>query len=821
MECFQAHYLEEEPEEQHPVEQPNEEDHHNAEQGGPIPDDPNNDPDDPNNDPDDSDGNENEDESSASEDSEDDNVHEVGRLVNHRLDMHVPLIQNLTKGEIICLELASAVRHKKTFESLIDQFKNLNVLFGPNCFPESKTKLWAIILLNKAGIKMHVYCGSYDCRRYIGRRDRMNDIVRCRCGYNIAVNKARFFITLDLKTQLMYFLGIPLIWEKLQYPQTRQKLSPTAIEDVLDGALYQRLKAPGGPLSNPNNFSCILNTDGCNPTKRGSLKMYPVFIRINELPPEMRQKLHFPVAIYIDHVEPNIQTLMKPIVKQLHRLATRGIDWKPDGVNEINSKLITLGFNVDSPVRCQMLNMAKWDSRAFGCTYCTHQGVRVAGSQRYPEVNLQGIPPFQDRTHDGMIASMIQAQRDDNIEDSQGHKGPTVLMLLEHLDLRDGQAVDDLHQDHEGAAQDITELLLTTPEARIDARMAYETLVQAINAKLLKIKTPSRVSRKPRSILKRGNYNGSEWRNWLIFYAIPCLLGLIKPEYLDILASLSHACYLLSQDSIEPEEVNAAERLLLRVATSFERKFGVGRLKYNLHVTTKHKATCTRTLGSPWSYSTYNFESLNRQIIAKVTSPKGAAMQVVTRVLLQMMVYAAQYDERLSEEVRLRVEDILNPYQLKRIRRIGPHMHLVGRGDQRAPNIEEAAILARENIIARNIVVYKSFLKGNTRYRSFGAQNQEIKSDDSFIYTFQDTFCTIRTICSFMNDNGEERYGAFVTEHDVDRHVPVVRHILILQNANADIHHFISLEQVRCPAVKMNIGNVVYATCVPNCFELD
>ena len=649
----------------------------------------------------------------------------------------------------------------------------------------------------------------------------MNDIVRCRCGYNIAVNKARFFITLDLKTQLMYFLGIPLIWEKLQYPQTRQKLSPTAIEDVLDGSLYQRLKAQGGPLSNPNNFSCILNTDGCNPTKRGSLKMYPVFIRINELPPEMRQKLHFPVAIYIDHVEPNMQTLMKPIVKQLHRLATRGIDWKPDGVNEINSKLITLGFNVDSPVRYAMLNMSKWDSRAFGCTYCTHQGVRVAGSQRYPEVNLQGIPPFQDRTHDGMIASMIQAQRDDNIEDIQGHKGTTNLMLLEHLDLRDGQAVDDLHQDHEGAAQDLTELLLTTPEARIDPRMTYETLLRAINAKLLKIKTPSRVSRKPRSILKRGNYNGSEWRNWLIFYAIPCLLGLIKPEYLDILASLSHACYLLSQDSIEPEEVNAAERLLLRVATSFERKFGVGRLKYNLHVTTKHKASCTRTLGSPWSYSTYNFESLNRQMIAKVTSPKGAVMQVVTRVLLQMMVYAAQYDERLSEEVRLRVEDILNPYQLKRIRRIGHHMHLVGRGDERAPNIEEAAILARENIIARNIVVYKSFLRGNTRYRSFGAQNQEIKSDDSFIYTFQETFCTIRTICSFMNDNGEERYGAFVTEHDVDRHMPVVRHIIILQNANADLHHFISLDQVRSPAVKMNIDNVVYATCVPNLFELD
>lgn len=76
--------------------------------------------------------------SSSSDDSEDDNVHEVARLENNRLNINVDLLQNLTKAEIICLELACAVRHKKTFESLIDHFKNLNVLFGPKCSPGPK-----------------------------------------------------------------------------------------------------------------------------------------------------------------------------------------------------------------------------------------------------------------------------------------------------------------------------------------------------------------------------------------------------------------------------------------------------------------------------------------------------------------------------------------------------------------------------------------------------------------------------------------------------------------------------------------------------------
>lgn len=138
--------------------------------------------------------------SDSSEDSDNDNIREVARLDNNRLNVNVQLLQNLTKGEIIILELACAVRHSKTFESILDHFKNLNLLFGPKCFPESKTKLWSIILLNKAGIRRHVYCGRQGCGRYIARRDRINnDEVRCRCGYHIAVDKAKFFLDLDLR----------------------------------------------------------------------------------------------------------------------------------------------------------------------------------------------------------------------------------------------------------------------------------------------------------------------------------------------------------------------------------------------------------------------------------------------------------------------------------------------------------------------------------------------------------------------------------------------------------------------------------------------
>lgn len=772
--------------------------------------------------PDPPDGNSSSSSSEESEESEDDNDHEVGTFHSEDLNRDVQLVQNLTKGEVMSIELASAVRHRKTFESIIDTFKNLNLLFGPHYFPESKTKLWSDILLNKTKIQYHVYCGRKTCGRYIGRRSRIVNFAVCWCGYRVPIQKAKFFATLDLATQLKYFLSIPGIWQKLQYPQTRQKISATAIEDILDGQQYLRLKQEGGPLSNPNNFSYVFSCDSARATKKGSLKVHPITLRINELPQNMRQKFHFPAAVFVDHGEPNIQTLMKPFVKQARRLATRGLNWRPDENGDaINSKFIPLCFNVDSPVRYCILNLSKWDSQ-YGCTYCTHRGIRVAGSQRYPTVNLAGIPPFNDRSHQGMVAAMRQVEENPNVDNFEGHKGATALLLLPHLDLRDGQAQDDLHQDHEGGAAHITELLLTTAHARVIGDMPFAALIRAIDERMLSQKTPQGISRKPRSIGKRSQYSGSEWRNWLFYYCIPCLLGLILPQYLDILAAYSHACYLLSKDSIEPQDFITADMLFHRVSVRFEQLFGVESLRYNLHVTTKHKVRCVQNLGPPYAYTTYNFESLLRVMIGKVTSPKGAHMQIVTRVLLHMCVYAAQYDQRLSEYVRLRIQDILNPYQLQRIHQVGEDIFLVGRGVPRATTHDEAEVLARENLHADNLVEYKGFLKGSIRFCSSAVQNQDSKSDDSFVYTFEDTFCTLNSIFSFRNADGEEITGAFVTEHDVAQVLPVIRHLSILRNdENADLPHVIPLTSVRYPAVKMTIRNAVYAVCVPSSFDLD
>jgi len=196
-------------------------------------------------------------------------------------------------------------------------------------------------------------------------------------------------------------------------------------------------------------------------------------------------------------------------------------------------------------------------------------------------------------------------------------------------------------------------------------------------------------------------------------------------------------------------------------------------------------------------------------------------MQIITRSLLYLTVHASQYDERLPEDVRLRVEDILNPYQLKKVHQVGHQKYVIGRGSERELTVDEARVMAQEGIVVQRVVEYSSVSVGSTRYWSCTAQNQQFKSNDSFVYTTQDTYCTIQNIVCYTNDNGEERCGSFVIEHDIARVVPVARHLSILRNDAENLFHFISLEHIRCPAIKMSIQGNDFVSSVPNCIDID
>jgi hypothetical protein len=75
------------------------------------------------------------------------------------------------------------------------------------------------------------------------------------------------------------------VWSKLQLRLERD--SDGLIHDIYDGSEYQK-HVRRGFLSSKSNISLLLNTDGVQVFSSSKREVWPVWLAINELPPNLR-----------------------------------------------------------------------------------------------------------------------------------------------------------------------------------------------------------------------------------------------------------------------------------------------------------------------------------------------------------------------------------------------------------------------------------------------------------------------------------------------------------------------------------------------------
>ena len=73
----------------------------------------------------------------------------------------------------------------------------------------------------------------------------------------------------------------------MQYPKTRIKKNANNIEDIYDGLRYRKL-IQDGFFDGQYNISFQGNTDGVSLFKSSSFEIWPIFLKINELYPNLR-----------------------------------------------------------------------------------------------------------------------------------------------------------------------------------------------------------------------------------------------------------------------------------------------------------------------------------------------------------------------------------------------------------------------------------------------------------------------------------------------------------------------------------------------------
>ena len=388
------------------------------------------------------------------------------------------------------------------------------------------------------------------------------------CG-DIVVQDQPFFIELPIAEQLKAMLTRPQFYERVtSHRLTRQKYCDRNYEDIYDGALYRNAITS----EDKNTISLMWNTDGKPLFKSSKYSVWPLYFVINELPftDRLKQENMLLAGLWYGKLKPAMHTYLEPFAIALRDLETTGIQVQPSSsLTPITVKVLLLLGTCDKPAKCMVQNFTQFNGE-YGCSRCLNPGNNIKTGKR----GHAHVYPFETntslRTHEHTKDCAKQAK--DSGQAVYGVKGLSWLSTLPTFDLVRGTMIDYMHAVCARKSGVVCLLLNLWFSSKNSSKPWYlGKFRRSIDSSLLKIKPPNVVSRVPRSLEERDQWKASEFRNWLLFYSIPLLQGILLPLYFNHYLLLVSAMYTLLQASISPEELLTAEALLY----VFVQKMGV------------------------------------------------------------------------------------------------------------------------------------------------------------------------------------------------------------------------------------------------------
>lgn len=756
---------------------------------------------------------EDDDEGDDEDDDEDVREEEVVQAAAHIPSFQKRAIDNLpvtlkrgtTSNDFLLPILSASIRFNESYEQTLVHLRIIKSRLEHSTLPTTKKGLWASLDRDDVNITQHMYC--YVCRGYLGTSTTLSEF--CPCGSSRPGqdnSNVKYFLQINLTSQIFDFLRIPNIVESLEYRYSRVKQNIDTIEDIYDGTEYRNLSEPGGLLSYRYNYSFTFNTDGCKITNSSGVSGWPLYVQINELPPYLRSRHMLLAGIFVDDRHPPMNVFMKPFIDEMNALYRTGIIWHPTPqVSSVTSKFIVIIGTVDTPAR-PLLTRTKQFNGLYGCLYCYAEGMHAYGKRIYPVDQCFG----RLRTFTDFKQHAIKAYQEK--KEYFGVKGISSLVGLPEFDICKGMVVESMHALHLGVIKQHTKLLLTSVNAPF--YIGSPNTKQQIDDRLLSVTFPKIRARAPRSLSTTPLWKASEWRNWMEIAPV-CLEGILERKYVNHIALLSQAMYYLNNDAVSTQELDEAKRLLSQYVQTFQEYFGQENMSYNIHLMT-HIAETANNWGPIWATDAYKFESWNRRIVAKVTSPHCRPEQIANRFLMAKFIDSIVWDDDVSEDTKSLIAEIRKVY---RGHDGGIHNDFTGLGKavKRSPtHIELMELRQTLGFEPYHMTCYKRAKIYGIKY--YCTNKNKTKFSNSTIYSKDHGFGEILAIVEFEKD-AHNIYGIFTNRLKVIRPAFFTQYMKEVVSTTETV--FLEITRTIKPAVRVITSQKQYCYSLPNCWTSD
>lgn len=427
----------------------------------------------------------------------------------------------------------------------------------------------------------------------------------CECGVTTKKNskKNNYLIFFPLIPQLRRILkhNFSAIMEFLH-----RKHEVNTLTDIDDGQLFKKLRSAN--KLHDELLALTMNYDGATIFNSSQGSMWPVQFYLNFLPPALRYLSENVVVstVYYGAKKPDLNKLLFPVAKELeendHTIFVHTTD---DEI--INFGIYVLLIAVDLPARAAGQNFVGHTGK-FGCPFCLQEGVSILNrSGKSTTVRYIMKPEMKLRTHTETVQTSINCKG----KSINGIKGTSPLLMFKNIDIIHSFTIDIMHAIFLGITKDLAEIWLgkrKLPPPPCEQFKLKPKQIEVLEKRILSLKPPSSMHRKPRSILQISNFKASELLSLLWFYLRYSLTGLLPTKIIKHFELLSAASYTLSKDIITFEEVKSACTLLTNFAKDFENIYGKGAVTMNIHMLL-HYFDMTMNCGPLCAHGLFGFES--------------------------------------------------------------------------------------------------------------------------------------------------------------------------------------------------------------------
>ncbi|KAK3920378.1 Halomucin [Frankliniella fusca] len=466
-------------------------------------------------------------------------------------------------------------------------------------------------------VQRNYYCPGANCRRPISFQERENFVV-CQCNFECEkehLNKLQsYYLSLPLKEQLISLLKDDNVFSKLRWEDR-------SVSDVISGQFY-RDRINDGTIRVGRDITLQFNTDGAQIFKSSSLNVWPIQVMINELPYNIRKNSIILCGLWYGS-KPNMNTFLDSFIRELTSLHQDGFHIPHEPPRHL--KVHTILSSVDSVARAPMQGLKQF-SGMYGCSFCLHPGEYTAvgrgGAVLYPG----GLGPLRTaRNHrlDTIEYNRVPRARNFHI---QGVKGTAALLVLPVFNIIDSFVPDYLHAVLLGVVETMVEHWTSVPGQWY---IGNDEKIDDIDRVLLTIKPPCEITRTPRTFYSRHLWRGHEWKNFLLYYSIPCLKAVNFPaKYLNHWFLLVYGISCFLRDHITDEDYARGTAAINEYVRKLSAIYSTPVLmKFNTHLLL-HIPKSVKDFGALWAWSTFKYEHYNGFLAKMFKSSQSAQLQI-------------------------------------------------------------------------------------------------------------------------------------------------------------------------------------------------